>query len=151
MCCWSWDFQGLVTMQLARLCTVAVQCTVPSGLHEMVTPDIDGHPLHGAGVNVWVGVRVSVAVRESVGVGIGGGVGGWCASRRISVERPAGGRAGGRAGAGAGGRRGRCLRNGGEWGALDGERVVGVQRPVADVVAVDVHYLRVTGDWVGWR
>src|SRR5438132_7988202 len=67
-CCHSWAFQGLVMAQLPPLWTVAVQCVVPSGLHEMVTPVIDGHTLQGAGVSVRVGVRVMVGVRVIVGV-----------------------------------------------------------------------------------
>jgi hypothetical protein len=57
-------------VQLPELLTVAVQCTVPPGLQEMVTPEIDGHTLHGTGVNVGVGVRVGVEVVVLVNVGV---------------------------------------------------------------------------------
>src|SRR5438128_8938615 len=69
-CCHSWAFQGLSIAQLPPLWTVAVQCVVPSGLQEMVTPVIDGHTLQGAGVIVMVGVRVGVEVVVLVRAGV---------------------------------------------------------------------------------
>jgi hypothetical protein len=74
VCAWSWAFQGLVMVQSPPLCTVAVQCIVPSGLHEMVTLDIDGHTLQDAGVRVLVGVTTSVPVAVEVVVLVSVGV-----------------------------------------------------------------------------
>ena len=70
-CASNWAFQEVVSVQLPGLFTLAVQCSEPSGLQEMVTPEIDGHTLHGPGVSVRVGVRAGVDVMVIVSAGVG--------------------------------------------------------------------------------
>jgi len=62
---WSAAPHGETTVQAALLLTVAIQCTLPSGLQLICTAVIARlHISHGSGV----AVRVGVAVRMAVGV-----------------------------------------------------------------------------------